>query len=424
MGRTPSLPRRKALVRAQERSQALKTYATISIMTIYLDNAATTHISQCALAAMNAIYNGASFANPASTHSAGDSALHALEDARRDVALCLKARASEVVFTSGGSEANNQALLTGAAVGAVAGKRHMVVSAIEHPSVSNMVAWLASPEGPFGGNFEVSYVQPGPDGIIEVADVREAMREDTCLVSVMHANNEVGSIQNVRDICRTVRKHGALFHTDAVQAAGHLPINFTEYEFDLLSVSAHKFHGPRGVGALLFSHTIKPTTYIKGGGQERGHRAGTVNVAGACGMAAALVDACAHLEERAAITKALRERFVAGITGIAGIEVLGPSSPAERLPSIVGFTVEGINREAALVLLDEEGLCMSAGSACAAGAVEESSTLRAMGIPAVQAQGYLRASIDALENTPEQIDEAVAIIARVVERLRAQGSAQ
>lgn len=387
-------------------------------MTIYLDNAATTRTSAAALAAMNAVYTGSAFANPSSSHAAGDAALRALEGARRDVARCLGAQTSEVIFTAGGSEANNQALLTGAAYGAAAGKRHMVVSAIEHPSVSATIAWLASPDGPYGGNFEIDRVRPGRDGVVEVASVREALREDTCLVSVMYANNEVGSVQNVRDMCRTARKHGALFHTDAVQAAGHIAINFGEDEFDLLSISGHKFHGPRGIGALLFSHTIKPATFIKGGSQERGHRAGTVNVAGAVGMAAALSDACANFDTYTAQTEALRQRFVAGISKIAGVEVLGPADAAQRLPGTVGFMVEGINREAALVLLDEEGLCMSGGSACAAGAVEESDTLSAMGIPAAQAAGYLRASMDPAENTSEQIDEAVAIIARVVERLR------
>lgn len=392
-------------------------------MTIYLDNAATTRTSACALEAMNAIYTDDAFANPSSQHAAGDSALRALEGARKTVARCLGARSSEVIFTSCGSEANNQALLTGAAYGAREGKRHIVASAIEHPSVANMLKWLSSVDGPYGGSFEVTYISPDSQGLYEVAAVRDAMRVDTCLVSVMYANNEVGSVQNVHDICRTVQKHGALFHTDAVQAAGHLPITFDEDEFDLLTISGHKFHGPRGIGALLCSRHLKPATFLYGGAQERGHRAGTVNVAGACGMAAALDEACAALEERAQQTEALRAQFVEGLRKIDGVRILGPAEReleglVVRLSGIVGFTVEGINREAALVLLDEAGLCVSAGSACAAGAVEESATLVAMGVSEEQARGYLRVSLDAVENTSDQIDEALTIIAEVIQRLR------
>lgn len=398
-------------------------------MTIYLDNAATTRASTAALAAMDAIYTGDAFANPSSIHAAGDAAACALEGARKQVAASLGARASEVIFTSGGSEANNQALLTGAAYGARTGKRHMVISAIEHPSVLNMAAWLSSPAGPYGGNFEIDYVRPQTNGVFDVATVRDAMRDDTCLVSVMCANNEVGSVQPVHDICRAAQKRGSLFHTDAVQAAGHVSLNFAEGEFDLMSVSAHKFHGPRGVGALLCTHRIKPATFMFGGAQERGHRAGTVNVAGAVGMAAALAEATANLEANAAKTEALRAQFVQGISQIPGVQVLGPVAPQaevegvlarQRLAGIVGFTVDGVNRETVLALLDAEGLCMSGGSACAAGAIEESSTLAAMDIPPAQARGYLRASIDASENTPAQIDEAVALIAELITALRAR----
>lgn len=396
-------------------------------MTIYLDNAATTRISAPALIAMDAIYKNQAFANPASVHSAGDRALHELEDARKSVARCLGARSSEVIFTSGGSEANNQALLTGAAFGARTGRRHMVISAIEHPSVLNYAAWLASADGPYGGNFEIEYVRPQANGVFDVASVRDAIREDTCLVSIMSANNEVGSVQPVHDICRAAQKRGALFHTDAVQAAGHIELNFTDAEFDLMSISAHKFHGPRGIGALLCSHRIKPATFMYGGSQERGHRAGTVNVAGAVGMAAALEQACANIKQNTQTTEQLRAQFIAGISQIEGLHVLGPEAPeaeidgvlsTQRLAGIVGFTTEGISREAALVLLDEQGLCVSAGSACAAGAAEESSTLAAMGIGPDQANGYLRISIDAQENTPEQIDTVVEILKNVISTLR------
>lgn len=391
-------------------------------MTIYLDNAATTRTSATARAAMDAIYTGDAFANPASSHAAGDAALRALEDARKQVARALNARASEVIFTSGGSEANNQALLTGAAYGAHTGKHHMVISAIEHPSVLNMAAWLSSPDGPYGGNYDITYVAPEANGVFEVATVRDAIREDTCFVSVMTANNEMGAVQPVHDICRAAQKRGCLFHTDAVQAAGHIGVDFTEDEFDLLSISSHKFHGPRGVGALLCTHRIKPATFMYGGAQERGHRAGTVNVAGAVGMATALTEAVANLETNAAKTETLRAQLVAGLNALEDVHVLGPAGADQRVPGIVGTTFAGISREAALVLLDEKGLCISGGSACAAGALETSATLAAMGITPEEANGFLRFSIDAAENTPEQIDETLAILSEVIGQLRGSNS--
>lgn len=387
-------------------------------MTIYLDNAATTRTSSRALAAMDAVYAGDAFANPASSHAAGDAALRALEGARRQVAQALGAHPSEVIFTAGGSEANNQALLTGAAYGAQTGRRHIVASAIEHPSVNAVLLWLSSPDGPYGGNFEVTYVRPQTNGVLEVADVREAVREDTCLISVMTVNNEIGSVQPIHDICRVAHKRDILFHTDAVQAAGHIPVDFTEDEIDLLSISGHKFHGPRGIGALLCTHRIKPAVFIKGGSQERGHRAGTVNVAGAVGMAAALTDAVEHLAENRTTVEALRTRLVAGLSTIEGVRILTPEAPELHTPGTVGITVAGINREAALVLLDERGLCVSGGSACAAGALEMSGTLGAMGIDPEEGRGFLRFSIDAQENSAEQIDEALVILKEVVDLLR------
>ncbi len=388
---------------------------------VYLDNAATTRTSPAALVAMRRIYEGPAFANPMSQHAAGDAALRALEDARARIATCLHAQPREVELTSGGSEANNQALLTGAAYGAKAGRRHIVTSAVEHPSVLRMLERLASPDGPFGGGFEVTLVRPDADGVVSVAAVKEALREDTCLVSVMYANNEVGAVQPVRDICRAVRKRGVLFHTDAVQAAGHLPIDFTRDGFDLLSVSAHKFHGPRGTGALVCSHRIVPTALVVGGAQERGHRAGTTDVASAAGMAAALEEACASLERDAGHLRELRERLSAGLGRIGGARVLGPAEDGRRLPGVVGITLAGVDHESALVLLDGLSVCVSAGSACAAGSVEESHVLAAMGVDEGEARTFLRLSLDARENDEADVDRAVKALASVAARLRASG---
>ena len=390
---------------------------------IYLDNAATTRMSAAAIEAMDAVAAGDAFANPASQHAAGDAALRALEGARRSIADALHARPNEVEFTSGGTEANNQALLTGAAYGAREGKRHIVASAIEHPSVLRTLDYLASADGPFSGNFEVTLVKPDEFGVVDVEAVKAAMREDTCLVSLMYANNEVGSLQPVRNVCRMCRKRGALFHTDAVQAAGHVEIDFTRDGFDLMSVSAHKFHGPRGVGALVCSHRIVPATLMHGGSQERGHRAGTANVAGAAGMAAALAEATERLEANKAQVEALRSHLLGALSPIEGLRVLGPALPEDRLGGVVALTLDGVAHEPALVLLDERGVCVSAGSACSAGAVEQSHVLAAMGVGPREADTYLRVSIDPTENSMADMDRAAAAIAEVAALLRERGQA-
>ena len=388
---------------------------------IYLDNAATTRTSVAALDAMREVYAGDAFANPASQHAAGDAALRVLESSRHRIAERLHARPSEVEFTSCGSEANNQALLTGAAYGAREGRRHIVASAIEHPSVLRMLELLSSPDGPYGGNFEVTLVKPDANGLVSVADVKAAMCPDTCLVSLMYANNEVGAVQPVRDVCRMARKRGALFHTDAVQATGHLPIDFTRDGFDLLTLSAHKFHGPRGMGALVCSHRVVPASLVLGGAQERGHRAGTSNVAGAAGMAAALDEACDRLEANTSQEEALSERLVRGLASTESVRVLGPADPSLRLPGIVALTLDGVDHQRSLVLLDELGVCLSAGSACAAGALEKSHVLSAMGISPEVGCTYLRVSLDAEENDEAAVDRAVEAIAAVAARLRKRG---
>ncbi len=390
---------------------------------IYLDNAATTRMGAVAIEAMNAVVVGDVFANPASQHAAGDAALRALEGARRSIAEALHARPNEVEFTSGGTEANNQALLTGAAYGAREGNRHIVASAIEHPSVLRTLDFLASTDGPFGGSFEVTLVEPDERGVVDVEAVKAAMREDTCLVSLMYANNEVGSLQPVRNVCRMCRKRGALFHTDAVQAAGHVEVDFTRDGFDLMSVSAHKFHGPRGVGALVCSHRVVPATLMHGGSQERGHRAGTANVAGAAGMAAALTEATERLDANKAQVESLRSHLLEALSPIEGVRVLGPELPEERLGGVVALTLRGVAHEPALVLLDERGVCVSAGSACSAGAVEQSHVLAAMGVGPQEADTYLRVSIDPDENTKADMDRAAAAIAEVAALLRERARA-
>lgn len=380
---------------------------------VYLDNAATTRIGPEAFDAMRQVYLGDAFVNPASQHAAGMEALRSLEGARAQVARCLRALPREVTFTSGGTEANNQALLTAAAVGARLGRRHIVASAIEHPSVLRMLERLQSPEGPFGGGFEVTLVRPDATGTVSVAAVKQALRPDTCLVSLMYANNEVGAIQPVRDVCRMCRKRGVIFHTDAVQAAGHLAIDFTRDGFDLMSVSAHKFHGPRGTGALLCSHRLAALSLTAGGAQERGHRAGTTDVAGACGMAVALELACRDLPRHQDAAEALRERLCEGLRSIPCAHVLGPADPQGRLAGIASVAFAGHNREALLVLLDERGFAVSAGSACAAGAAQPSHVLAAMGTDPDLARGSIRISIDALENSARDIDGLLAALREV-----------
>lgn len=385
---------------------------------VYLDNAATTRISAAARAVLCDVYDHDGFANPSSTHGAGDAALRLLEQARAHIAKSLGARPREVIFTSGGSEANNQALLSGAAYGAQMGRRHIVASAIEHPSILRMLDRLASPDGPYGGNFSITLVKPSAQGFLDVPSIKAALREDTCLVSVMVANNEVGSIQPVRNICGACHKRGILFHTDAVQAAGHVPLAFDRDGFDFMSISAHKFHGPRGTGALLCSPHVQPVSLIEGGSQERGWRAGTVDVASASSMAVALVEACDNLEYNTNATADLRKQLETGIAHIPGSHFFGPADSEPRLAGTLNIALEGVHHEAALVLLDEYGICVSAGSACAAGVVENSHVLAAMGIPPELAQGSIRFSLDAQENTVGDVECAVTALTQVAQELR------
>ena len=383
----------------------------------YLDNAATTRLSPTSRAAIERAWDVA-FANPSSTHAAGDAARREVERARRIVAECLRCRPREVTFTSGGTEANNQALLTGAVRGAREGRRHIVASAVEHPSVLETLERLRTGQVT-GERFEVTLVAPGADGVVSARDVEAAVRGDTVLVSLMYANNEVGAVQPVREVCRLCRRRGILFHTDAVQAAGHLPIDFTRDGFDLLSVSAHKFHGPKGTCALVCSHRLGgPVALLAGGGQQRGRRPGTEDAAGAAGMAAALEEAAGGMGEARARLDSLRARLVTGLARIGGAHVLGPDAPDGRLAGIACVALEGVDHDPALVLLDELGVCASAGSACSAGATESSHVLAAMGVDPGLARCALRFSLDAAENDEADVEATVAAVTEVARRLR------
>ena len=383
----------------------------------YLDNAATTRLSPTSRAAIERAWDVA-FANPSSTHAAGDAARREVERARRIVAECLRCRPREVTFTSGGTEANNQALLTGAVRGAREGRRHIVASAVEHPSVLETLERLRTGQVT-GERFEVTLVAPGADGVVSARDVEAAVRGDTALVSLMYANNEVGAVQPVREVCQLCRRRGILFHTDAVQAAGHLPIDFTRDGFDLLSVSAHKFHGPKGTGALVCSHRLGgPVALLAGGGQQRGRRPGTEDAAGAAGMAAALEEAAGGMGEARARLDSLRARLVTGLARIGGAHVLGPDAPDGRLAGIACVALEGVDHDPALVLLDELGVCASAGSACSAGATESSHVLAAMGVDPGLARCALRFSLDAAENDEADVEATVAAVTEVARRLR------
>ena len=377
-------------------------------MYIYADNAATTRMSDAAVAAMGPYFQEI-YGNPSSLHSIGQRAAEALDDARGRIAACLGAQKQEIYFTSGGSEADNQALLSAAAIGARRGKRHIISSAFEHHAVLHTLDKLRR------DGFEIELLPVGPVGTVTAQQVADAIRPDTCLVSLMYANNEIGSILPIGEIGAVCREKGVLFHTDAVQAAGHLPIDVAEQPIDMLSLSAHKFHGPRGVGALYCKKGVLLTPLINGGAQERGKRAGTENLAGIAGMAAALEDACAHVDENAAKAAAMRDRLIAGLSKIPHSVLNG--DPVHRLPGNVHFCFEGIEGESLLLLLDEKGICASSGSACTSGSLDPSHVLLALGHTHEIAHGSLRLTLCA-DNTMEQMDTIVAAVTEVVDYLR------
>ena len=377
-------------------------------MTIYADNAATTKMSRTAIDAMLP-YMETHYGNPSSLHSVGQEAAEALQDARERIAACLGCQPREIIFTSGGSEADNQAILSAARLGARKGKRHIISTAFEHHAVLHTLNKLEK-EG-----FTITLLDVHENGIVLPEQVRDAIREDTCLVTVMYANNEIGSIQPIREIGAVCREKGVLFHTDAVQAAGHLPIHVQEQNIDMLSLSAHKFHGPKGIGVLYARKGILLTPLIEGGAQERGKRAGTENVPAIMGMAAALDEACEHLDENAAKLTALRDKLIAGLSEIPHSILNGDA--VHRLPGNVNFCFEGIEGESLLLLLDDKGICASSGSACTSGSLDPSHVLLAIGRVHDIAHGSLRLTLSE-EITAEDVAYTIQAVKEVVAYLR------
>ena len=377
-------------------------------MFIYLDNAATTRVSDAALDAMLPYFRQ-QYGNPSSLYAFGQEAKEALERARATVAGVLNCEPREIIFTSGGSEADNQAIRSAATIGARAGKRHIISTAFEHHAVLHTLSKLEK-EG-----FEVTLLDVHSDGLVRVEELAAAIRPDTCLVTVMYANNEIGTIQPIAEIGRVCRERGVLFHTDAVQAAGHLPIDVRAQNIDLLSLSAHKFHGPKGVGALYARRGIALTNLIEGGAQERGRRAGTENTAGIAGMAAALDEAVRNMERDSAKMTALRDRLIAGLSRIPHSALNGDAE--RRLPGNVSFCFEGIEGESLLLLLDDKGVCASSGSACTSGSLDPSHVLLAIGRPHEVAHGSLRLTLSG-ETSEEDIDYTIKAVTEVVAYLR------
>ena len=375
---------------------------------IYADNAATTKISQTAMKAMiSAMEN--SYGNPSSIHQIGMAANDALQTAREQIARCLGCMTKEIFFTSGGTESDNQAIMSAAMLGAKQNKRHIISTAFEHHAVLHTLRRLKEQ------GFEIQLLDVGAEGNITAAQVEEAIRPDTCLVTVMFANNEIGSVLPIAEIGEVCRAHGVLFHTDAVQAAGHIPVNVKKQNIDMLSLSAHKFHGPRGIGALYVKRGIELTSLMEGGGQERGKRPGTENLPAIMGMAAALKEECTLMEQNEAKVTAMRDRLIQGLSQIPYSILNG--SREKRLPGNVNFCFEGVSGESLLLLLDSRGICASSGSACASGALDPSPVLLSLGLAPEIAQGSLRISLD-ISNTEEEIDYMLEVIPQVVEQLR------
>ncbi len=376
--------------------------------TIYVDNAATTKTSRTAIEAMLP-YIDKIYGNPSSLHSVGQAAADALRKAREEAAEVLGCEPNEITFTSGGSEADNQALVSAAAIGARKGKKHIISTAFEHHAILHTLKKLEK-EG-----FEVTLLDVHENGMVSAQQVADAIREDTCLVSVMYANNEIGSIQPIAEIGAVCKEKGVIFHTDAVQAVGHVHINVKEENVDMLSLSAHKFHGPKGVGLLYARKGVRLTNIIEGGAQERGKRAGTENIPGIVGMVAALKEANANIDANAEKVSALRDRLIEGLEKIPHSALNGDRT--KRLPGNVSFCFEGIEGESLLLLLDAKGICASSGSACTSGSLDPSHVLLAIGRPHEVAHGSLRLTLSE-ENTQEEIDYIIEETTKVVKYLR------
>ena len=377
-------------------------------MRIYVDNAATTRMSDAALKAMMP-YLTEEYGNPSSLHTLGQQAKEALEEARQTVADCLGCEAREIYFTSGGSEADNQAILSAARLGARKGKKHILSTAFEHHAVLHTLDRLRE------AGFEVELLDVHENGVIQPEQVANAIRPDTCLVTIMYANNEIGTIQPIAQIGAICREKGVLFHTDAVQAVGHLAIDVRAQQIDMLSLSAHKFHGPKGIGALYVRKGIPLTNLIEGGAQERGKRAGTENLPAIVGMAAALKQACGHQREYAEKVTVLRDRLIEGLGQISHAALNGDRT--QRLPGNVSFCFEGIEGESLLLLLDARGICASSGSACTSGSLDPSHVLLAIGRIHDVAYGSLRLTLSE-ENIEAEVDKIIQDVTEVVAYLR------
>ena len=377
-------------------------------MNIYADNAATTKMSDTAIQTMLKSMQE-QYGNPSSLYTIGQKAKEDLEQARADVAAAINADPREILFTSGGSEADNQALLTAAEIGKKNGKMHIISTAFEHHAILHALKRLEKQ------GFEVTLLPVHENGLVVPAEVEAAIREDTCLVSVMYANNEIGTIQPIKEIGAICREHNVLFHTDAVQAVGHLPIDVKEENIDMLSASAHKFHGPKGVGFLYFKKGIRLTNLIEGGAQERGKRAGTENVPGILSMAAALKESVANMEADTAHMTAMRDRLIKGLSEIPHCALNGDAE--KRLPGNVNFCFEGIEGESLLLLLDDKGICASSGSACTSGSLDPSHVLLAIGRVHDVAHGSLRLTISP-DITEEEIEYIIDSVKDVVTYLR------
>lgn len=377
-------------------------------MQIYADNAATTRTSQAAIRAMLPYFDRV-YGNPSSLHSVGQEAKEALDQARQTMADCLGCEAREIYFTGGGSEADNQAIVSAAYYGAKKGKKHIISTAFEHHAVLHTLQKLEK-EG-----FEVTLLDVRQGHNITAQQVKDALRPDTCLVTTMYANNEIGSVLPIRQIGEICREAGVVFHTDAVQAAGHLEIDVKAQNIDMLSLSGHKFHGPKGVGALYVRRGVPLVNLIEGGAQERGKRGGTENIPGIMGMAAALREACDHMAENTAKVTAMRDRLIEGLSKIPHSALNG--DPKNRLPGNVSFCFEGIEGESLLLYLDAKGVCASSGSACTSGSLDPSHVLLAIGRVHDVAHGSLRLSL-CHENTQEEVDHILKVVPEVVQHLR------
>ena len=377
-------------------------------MYVYADHAATTPVHEAARKAMLHCLEE-DYGNPSSLHSVGQRAREILDQARADVAACLNADPSEIYFTGGGSEADNQALLTGALLGAKKGKKHLITTAFEHHAVLHTMKALEKQ------GFTVTYLDVHSDGVVRFSDVAAALTDDTALVSVMMVNNEIGTIQPIAEIAKLCQDKGVLFHTDAVQAVGHIPVDVKALGVDMLSLAAHKFHGPKGVGALYCRKGIRPEILIQGGAQERGRRGGTENMPGIVGMAAALQEAVSNLNADMVYVTALRERLIEGLSQIPHSRLNG--SRNLRCPGTVNFCFEGIEGESLLLWLDAKGVAASSGSACTSGSLDPSHVLLALGLPHEIAHGSLRLSLGA-DNTEEEVDHILKVVPEVVEYLR------